>query len=297
MATGYLQIVPTEPHGRIWRPDLRFLQRVETKELSSVLEIPNGRDKIQNARLTITIGYKLDFLDGNNLSPGFVYLKGNKAYAKDWDGRNANSTKEFPLRYWDDKSKANFEKRFLKAAEFWNKKFLLVMPQDYNQLNYGTPAGDWVVHPNVICLFRLLSAWSPTHLRIKVVRPVPSDDEFRSDSWHYTETDVKGTTVWHELGHALRQEHIRTLTGDAQCSVGVRADAQVRCYDGPNIMGSGKKLEPVNAKAWRALMWLHTGIHENRWRVANSVNEPPQMVAMPWAAAVMPREPGWPLPR
>jgi hypothetical protein len=82
-------------------------------------------------------------------------------------------------------------------------------------------------------------------LRIKVVRlnlSSGSDDQYRSDSENYAESDVKSTTVWHELGHALRQEHIKTLTGDAQCSVSVLADAVDRCYDGPNIMGKGAKL-------------------------------------------------------
>ena len=119
--------------------------------------------------------------------------------------------------------------------------------------------------PNVICLFRLSSGGSPTHLSIKVVRPELSGwdkfwgKEFRSNSGLYDDQDDK-QTLWHELGHALDQVHIKALLGDQKCLVAINADD---CYSelngiAPNIMGRGTGLLPVNAKAWLELIAVLT---------------------------------------
>jgi hypothetical protein len=259
--------------------DVGFYDQINAKECLSVLEIPDGRNCLQNAWLTITINYSLDFVDKKNLS-NYAYIKAGKAYAKD-----ANE-KEIPLRDWDSQSTVEFNRRFAKAEEFWNYKFLLLTPADYSGLDFNgigplTPI-LYTTRPNVICLFRLKSGGNPTHLSIKVVRPDFSgwdkfwnNDFFRSDKLHYAESAVANETVWHELGHALDQLHIKALKGDKKCLVDINAD---RCYDGPNIMGKGKDLEPVNARAWRELIWHHTGVHQNRWVATMAVNTPPRII-------------------
>src|SRR5262249_42764880 len=133
--------------------------------------------------------------------------------------------------------------------------------------------------PNVICLFRLKPGLSPTHLRINVVRPDPSfwdnifGRSYRSNKFNYQIQDVDTKTLWHELGHALDQLHIMALKGDPQCMVDVNAD---RCYEGPNIMGRGKELEPLNARAWNELIGHHTDTPKEKWKATLSVNTPPR---------------------
>jgi len=256
--------------------DSKFYHEVLADECHSSLEVPDGRNPMQNAWLTITINYSLDFIDRRNLG-GKAYLKNNKAYVKDSDGV------EFALSDWDSQSQTNFNKKFAKGESFWNYKFLLITPADYDALDFTSMAGQgFVCRPNVICLFRLKPGGTPTHLSIKVVRPDLSfwdnvlGRSYRSDEFNYKIEDADTKTLWHELGHALDQDHVMALKGDARCMVDINAD---RCYEGPNIMGRGSQLETINARAWSELIYQHT---ENRqqWVVSQAVNTPPRRIPL-----------------
>jgi len=253
-------------------PNLGFYDKVEAREFSSLLEVPDGRNPNQNAWLTITINYSLDFLDSNNLG-GAIYKKQDKFYVKDFD----KPPKEFLIRDWDAQSQIEFNRKFNKGAEFWNYKFLLMTPPDYNELNYFSWTPSWLCQPNVICLFRLSSGGSPVHLPIQAVRLLTEDEDFRSSEYFYDNQDVNTKTLWHELGHALDQLHIKALLGDQKCLL---IDISARdCYVTPkgmepNIMGDGKGLHAVNAKAWMELIPYHTDNYF--WHVSQNVMIPPR---------------------
>jgi len=262
-----------------------YFDEVNAHECDSTLEVPDGRNPRQNAWLTITINYTLEFVDRNNLA-NLGYLRNKKAYIRDSDRT------EFPLRDWDYASQLDFKKRFDKGEGFWNYKFLLITPPDYDELDYTSMVGAGSVsRPNIICLFRLKAGASPTHLTIRAVRPEISGwdsfwgKSFRSHETLYQEGDVTTKTLWHELGHALDQLHIRALNGDAKCLVDINAD---RCYDGDNIMGRGTKLESVNAKPWRELIWHHTRIPQNKWVVTSAVDTPPRVIPLGVAQVAKP---------
>jgi hypothetical protein len=254
----------------------KFYEEVRAAEFTSRLEIPDGRNPFQNAWLTITINYSFNFLDRNNLA-NFAYLKNQKAYAKDSDQT------EFPLRDWDFNSIIDFNRRFQKGQEFWNYKFLLLTPADYDGLDFDSIGAGLTCRPNVLCLFRLQTG-SPANLTIKVVRPEISGWEafwgkaFRSNDRLYDQADVGTKTLWHELGHALDQLHIGALRGDKQCLVDINAD---RCYEGDNIMGrDSTKLDNVNAKAWQEMIVQHTGVPQPKWIVTQAVNTPPRTIPL-----------------
>jgi hypothetical protein len=254
----------------------KYFHQVSSREFNSSLEIPDGRNPSQNAWLTITINYALNFVDSRNPTAN-VRLKNRKGYIKDSNGD------EFELRDWDYASQRDFNARFVKGASFWNYKFLLITPHDYSGLDFESLAGPgWCCRPNVICLFRL-GTGNPTHLKIDAVRPAISGwdsfwgKSFRSNAAMYDDEDVKTRTLWHELGHALDQLHIKALEGDAKCMVDINAD---RCYDSPNIMGYGTKLEPVNAKPWRDLIFHHTEVPQSKWNVTQAVNTPPRAIPL-----------------
>jgi hypothetical protein len=61
--------IKTKTHGQ------KFYPKVEAKEFSSRLEIPSGRDPLQNAWLTITLNYSLSFLDSKNPEALFINTK------------------------------------------------------------------------------------------------------------------------------------------------------------------------------------------------------------------------------
>ena len=145
-------------------PGAKFHHQVGAREFSSTLEIPNGSNALQNAWLTITINYELNFVDSRNLSSKAV-LRNRQAFIKDADND------EFPLRDWDQPSRSDFIRRFDKGEDFWNYKFLLITPPDYDGFDFQCMSKGLVCRPNVICLFRLKSGGSPNHLTVDAVRP------------------------------------------------------------------------------------------------------------------------------
>lgn len=262
-------------YSRGQKPGQKFYYSVNADEFESRLEIPDGRNPNQNAWLTITINYSLRFADGKSQGAGIIFQKDGKYFARDVDG------KEFPVKDWDFKSQSEFNKRFLQGENFWNYKFLLTTPTDYDGLDYTSWAGPgWLCRPNVICLFRLNSGGEPNHLPLTVVRT--GDTNFRSSHFTYDDQDVYNKTLWHELGHALDQLHIKALLGDAKCLVDVNHDD---CYKEPagvppNIQGSGTGLLPVNAKPWQELIEHHTGIPRFKWLPTMLTDQPARKLPM-----------------
>jgi hypothetical protein len=270
------------------RNGAKFYDSIGANEFDSRLEVPNGKDPSQNAWLTITVNYTLNFVDSKNQVPGLIVNQAGKFYAKPSNPK-ANMC---PIKDWDLASRSDFVKRFAKAESFWNYRFLLITPQDYDAFDFTSWAGPgWICRPNVICLFRLKSGGSPNHLPINVVR---AEGDFRSNKTTYDDGDVKDKTVWHELGHALDQLHIRALLGDAFCSVPANVNEDI-CYKeppgvAPNIQGTGTGLLPQNAKAWHELIARHTETPQARWRVSMATNMPPRKLQMAFQVrGVMPK--------
>jgi hypothetical protein len=281
------------------RYGMAYYNSISAQEFESRLDVPDGRDPNQNAWLTITINYSLNFADSKNRVPGVIFSKNEGTKKPEYFAKDSNGNL-FPIRDWDFKSQADFNRRFLQGEKFWNYKFLLQTPIDYDGLDFTSWSGPgWICRPNVICLFRLKSGGSPTHLPITVVRPDFSwwDDltgnDFRSHHFLYDERDVKTQTLWHELGHALDQLHIKALLGNKQCMVDISKDD---CYDTPggmeeNIMGRGTGLAAVNAKAWQDLIEAHTDIPKFKWHVTMATNTPPRKLQMGFQVrGVMPKE-------
>jgi hypothetical protein len=283
----------------------------------SEIEIPNGNNPNQNAWLTIHLYVKFQYLDRNNrLKDPWgkdVIIRDGKEYrAKDSDGDS------YPILDWDDKSKAEFELAFLEGEKHWNHKFVLITPKDYDMLDYESNDLNWVVRPNVLCLFRLHVNRPRVNTVIQVVRLdrdesfstgrwlpwVRSASQFRSHSSLYTDADVKDATVGHELGHVLGQSHIlglvadmsEGLLGDPTCSIGKKTGNENKCYvdskgDGSNTMGGGKGLMVFNAISWQKRIPVHCkGTRWLDWRVTMDTNTPTRKIPMGVALVGKPTE-------
>jgi hypothetical protein len=248
----------------------------------SELEVPSGSDPNQNAWLTVRLKVCLRFADVN--FPWGVVEAKNKAegLVRDSDRR------EYRVCNWDEPSEIEFWKRFYKDGEkFWNRRFTLLTPRDYDALDF-TSAG-WRVRPNVLCLFRLDPVFSEAeaHRTFKVVRLGPTFWQnfrdfwtghgiggvgFRSNEYLLKFQDARTLVLPHELAHATDQEHIGVMQGDSQCLKGnPSADC---CYDGPNIMGDGGEVWPINSRTWTDRMSWHTDTNSAAWRIALSDNVP-----------------------
>jgi hypothetical protein len=198
---------------------------------------------------------------------------------------------------WDKNSREEFLNRFLQTETFWNHKFLLIAPRNYDGLDFATFSSlGWLIRPNVLCLFRLRAGGKPIHLPLKAVRPDPtiwdkiSGTQFRSNNRLYDDADT-ARTMRHEIGHALDQLHIGALLGDKHCLVHIN---DKKCYDTPkdqpaNIMGRGNALSTVNAKPWLDLIAEHTETLQTKWLVTMAVHTPPRR--MPLGLANMVKSP------
>lgn len=253
----------------------RFYDSLGADEFESKLEIPSGKDPNQNAWLTITVNYAFTFIDSRNSTSSLHVRQGGKSFARDLDG------KLFPIKDWDMASISEFVRKFRKGESFWNHKFLLITPRDYDAFDFTSMAGPgWICRPNVLCLFKLNSGGFPNHLPISVVRT--GDTSFRSSHFTYDDQDVNNKTLWHELGHALDQLHIKALFGNQACLVDVNNDD---CYKeppgvAPNIQGTGKGLIPQNAKAWHELIARHTETPQASWQVSMATSMPPRKMPL-----------------
>jgi len=265
---------------------------IDDSSMMSTLEVPDGSNSDQNAWLTLTLRYSLNFADSSNKVPGVILPSGSKFVAQD------SSNNRIPIVDWDLQSQLKFQRAFQGGEKIWNWQFVLITPPGYNELDYTTMVGPgFVVRPNVLCLFRLVPNASNAHLRITVVRLDPSitdSKRFRSNETLYDHLDVWCPTLGHELGHALGQGHIKELMGDAQCIAdakrGVYPD---RCYgetpvEKQNIMGGGSRVYVDNAKPWLDRIAMHTGRPSYEWKVTGIMTTPPRKMALGAANILMP---------
>jgi hypothetical protein len=241
----------------------------------SELEIPDGNNPGQNAWLTITIRYKLNFVDGWNDKAGLTVEKGGAYFAMDYN------KKLFPIIPWDALSMSRFRNDFQRGEKIWNFRFLLITPQDYTGLDYQS-VDRWLVRPNVLCLFRLVPDHAKPHLRIDVVRLDPSIDsgQFRSSTNLYDNMDLYRPTFGHELGHALGLKHIKALLGDQQCNADQDAH---RCYgetewEKATIMGSGGTYTLLFAKPWLDRIAEHTK-STSEWKATMETGRLPRKIS------------------
>jgi hypothetical protein len=286
-----------------------FYSIVTTDKCVSTLHIPDGMDPNRNAWLTITINYRLDFIDKRN--PGGVVIGGiydwkdgrgpqPEYYAYDsnkTDPAHKSTAEKFYVDDWDDNLKAAFEKKFKASAGFWNEKFLLKTPPNYSGLDYAVrQMPGFKLRPNVLCLYNLQGGGTPTHFPVKVLR-TGYTNAFRSNSGLLDETDVKNNTIYHELWHSMEDLHIQGLLGDAAC---IAKPALDKCYveslgpnEEPNITGDsnrGKALSPLNAKPWIELIAQHTKTMPSDWLASlNTKIGPVHITANSAAAPSFPR--------
>ncbi len=255
--------------------------------VDSELEVPDGRNPDQNAWLTIRLKVRLNFLDGRN--PGGLVLRdGNEFFIKDY---NKSS---YRVANWDSPAINAVKRGFLAGEKIWNYRFVLITPQFYDGLDFESMQGaGWHVRPNVLCLFRLELVETRGHATINTgahatinlvkldktfwesVRDTFSSD-FRSHAFLYTSTDVYDSTLGHELGHLLGQDHILGLLGDARCKLNSPRQGEDDCYgrtpsEKADIMGSGNVFQLVNGVTWRNRIALHTDTSPEQWGVTTNV--------------------------
>jgi hypothetical protein len=269
------------------REAMTFHSSYDDSTFESKLEYPDGNDPDQNAWLTITIRYSLNFVDGYNDKAGITIEKDDKYFALDFNKRDL-----FPILPWDPSSIMRFRNDFQRGENIWNYRFVLITPQDYGALDYQSFAGTgWIVRPNVLCLFRLTPDNSKPHLRVDVVRLDPAVDArgFRSDSTLLDNLDLYRPTFGHELGHALGLGHIKELLGDQQCIADAKRNIYPnRCYgeteaEKANIMGSGTAFTLLNAKPWLDRIASQTadanGLN-TRWTATLDTKTPPRKIPL-----------------
>jgi hypothetical protein len=228
-----------------------------------VLEIPSGRSTDMNAWLTLTLSYKLTFLDRKNPQPGnlgerIIVNSGSDWYARDPGGYM------FPIRDWDNASRAQVSNMFQASWLIWNQRFLIKTPQDYDQFDYTS--GKLRLRPNVQCLFRM--EVSPKGHNFNIVRLQPTTDKIYHESGKDKKSFEDGfqpnegtmaddawrkPTLGHELGHVIGLNHIKAELGDEAC---IANQNQRRCYGTTpeelrNIMGVGTEITAINARPWR----------------------------------------------
>ena len=253
--------------------DLR--RKVVIKGVTGQLEIPSGRDPFQNAWLTLTLGYGLTFLDSRvrgkvmgSEHSGDVIVHHDEL---GWCARDSDDFL-FPILEWGYDSIKTFAKLFQQGEYIWNHRFLIKPPEDFDELDFSSPAlPDYVLRPNIICLFRM-QAGAKNGEAFNVVRISPEVFEdrkyvvpnysnkktklavsgFRSHEQLLTDRDVFTPVLGHELGHAINEDHILVLEGDEQCKAKPNAD---RCYGQTpeelrNIMGAGTEITAINVAPW-----------------------------------------------
>jgi hypothetical protein len=144
---------------------MRVGEPIADNALESVLESPDGDDPNQNAWLTLTLNVSFDFLDTKNLpaTPGpwdiIVRDESGRICAKDTDGFR------FPVVDWTEDLKHKFASDFQRIGEkTWNYQFLIITPPSCSALDFNDSGSNWLMRPNVLCLFRL-RVWNYPELK------------------------------------------------------------------------------------------------------------------------------------
>jgi len=255
--------------------------KLEKDEITLEIEKPNGRDPFQNAWLTLTLGYRLHFID-STVNNGVIDSGDNKGQPiivqdDEMGGLCARDGGDYlyPILDWGYKEKATFAKLFQMGERIWNYKFLIKPPNDWKELDYSSPAlPGYSLRPNILCLFRMVAGAKISHdINVVRINPTVYEDKnfrvskyktrekrvvpqaaFQSGSTLLKDSDVYTPVLGHELGHMIGEEHILAMEGDAQCKVNPNLE---RCYgvggspeELANIMGGGGQITQINARPW-----------------------------------------------
>ena len=250
-------------------------RKVVINGVTGELETPSGKDPFQNAWLTLTLGYGLNFLDSRirgrvaDDSGGGAIIVEDKNLG--WCARDTDDYL-FPILDWGYDSITKFAKLLQQGEQIWNHKFLIKPPDDFDKLDYSSPVfPGYAMRPNILCLFRMVSGARASEIfnvvrinpdvfadpkfeapNYKTKKTKPAKNGFRSHSSLLTDRDVYTEVLGHELGHAIDEDHILALKGDAQCKVNPNLD---RCYgltpeEIRNIMGVGTEITEINVGPW-----------------------------------------------
>jgi hypothetical protein len=259
--------------------------KITINEVTGELEIPSGKDPFQNAWLTLTLGYGLNFIDSRMTGTVIGDHAGGPIVVNDrnlgWCARDTDDFL-FPILDWGYDSIKKFVKLFQQGEQIWNHRFLIKPPEDFDKLDYVSPANPgFVMRPNILCLFRMQSGSKHRNV-FNVVRINPSVFEdpgfevpnysskktkparqgFRSHESLLTDEDVFTPVLGHELGHAINEDHILALKGDTECKISPNLS---RCYgltpeEIRNIMGAGTEITEINVAPWLDhLQWILGG--------------------------------------
>jgi hypothetical protein len=262
--------------------------KVRTSEkVLGELEIPSGKTPDQNAWLTLTLNYTLTFLDRTNPNPqsnGHAAEKVLTNAEGTWYAKDASGFM-FPVRDWDFQAKDKFGKMFDAGWQIWNHRFIIMTPEDFDQLDYQNRGQT--IRPNILCLFRMNRVFDPRNAHnFNIVRldPMPDNDIIYTENGK-TEKKFKDgfrptdetmaddawlrETLGHELGHVLGLDHILALEGEPMCKVEGKKGLD-RCYgvtleEMHNIMGKGRNITLINARPWRQHLQMITNTHIENW--------------------------------
>ncbi len=270
----------------------RYFDIVSCDILKSVLVVPKIPTVNDPVTLTINIHFTLNFADSKTgtLRPGVIANDREKYYARDSDGEF------FLIKDWDFGSATEFAHKFMAGEKFWDKQFMLIPPDSFDLFDFKMMRNgrEETFRPNVLCRFQLhggpdaeeIDPNRKVHLTIDVLKTEGPNigrtrAALRSDRTLYDHRDVDTQTLWHELGHAIGEDHIQALLGDATCKMGDSRGNQDRCYvtppgNEPNVMGKGKGLMLANAKPWIDLIREHTNALPHVWTVTRDIMTPPR---------------------
>lgn len=278
-------------HGK--HPNL-YWESVHCDILKSELIVPALPTPANPVTLTIKVFYSLSFADGRfgSSTPGIITRVGDKYFAQDSNGNF------FRVKDWNIGAVEDFKAKFQQGQSFWDKKFMLIPPESCSLFDHKvvTAGKEEILRPNILCRFRLIDGIDfdavgdefkrPLHLKIDVVRTdgpniFQRQRDFRSNSKLYDVRDGNTKTLWHELGHAIDEDHIQGLLGDGTCKIEDARGNLDHCYTTPpgteaNIMGKGSGLVLANAKPWVELIKLHTNNVPHVWGVTQNTSLPPR---------------------